>query len=67
MLPHLTTKAQRVREVENAILSQTYGGHCPSPAALVDLQHYIEGEVSREDGFRQLYSHIDEAPAKVKK
>lgn len=63
MLPYPTSRAQRVREVENAILSQTYGGHPPTPAALVDLQQYIEGMVSREEGFRQLYSHETAVPS----
>ena len=66
MLPSPTSRVQRVREVENAILSQTFGGHSPTPAALVDLQLYIEGSMSREDGFRQLYSHVTEVPIQAK-
>lgn len=66
MLPHSTSRAQRVREVENAILSQTFGGHPPTPAALADMQQYIEGMMSREEGFRQLYSHVQEIPLQVR-
>ncbi|MBF9239731.1 antitoxin VbhA family protein [Hymenobacter sp. BT683] len=54
-------RAHRVREVENAVLSQIYEGYPPSPAAWAQLCRYVAGEVSREEGFRGLYTHYTAA------
>lgn len=47
--------ALRLREVENALLSQLYRGKQPTTAALKQLECYVQGTVSREEGFRELY------------
>jgi hypothetical protein len=45
----------RLREVENALLCQAFSGQVPQPSCWEQLQGYINGDVSREEGFRQLY------------
>ena len=50
-------RGHRLRHVQNAVLSQLYGGHPPSPEALLHLQRYIDGDLEREEGFRLLYEH----------
>jgi hypothetical protein len=49
-------RRRRLREVQNAVLSQTFGGNLPSAEVLAQLHGYVEGTVSREDGFRGLYA-----------
>jgi hypothetical protein len=54
-------RAQRARAVENAVLSQLCQGHPPSPESWAQLLRYVDGEVSREEGFRALYEHYTSA------
>lgn len=57
-------RAQRVRAVENAVLSQRCAGHPPSPESWAQLLRYVDGEVSHEEGFRTLYEHYTSASPK---
>jgi hypothetical protein len=50
-------RRRRVRQVENAVLSQAFGGHPPSPSAWAHLRRYIEGAASHREGFEELYRH----------
>ena len=51
-----TVLAARQREVETALLVQALCGQRPSPAAQVQLQRYVAGELSREQAFAGLYA-----------
>ena len=46
---------QRVREVENALLSHLMSGFTPTSETLTSLQSYINGENTREEAFGILY------------
>lgn len=48
-------RRRRRREVENALLSHLMSGFTPTPEAVAALQHYIDGEKSREKAFGVLY------------
>lgn len=48
-------RRRRQREVENALLSHLMSGLTPTCEAITTLQHYIDGEKSRENAFRVLY------------
>lgn len=47
--------ATRLREVENALLCQAFGGQVPQPDSQQRLQRYLNGEISRADAFQPLY------------
>ncbi len=47
--------ANRLREVENALLCQAFGGQVPQPDTQQRLQRYLNGEISRADAFQPLY------------
>ena len=47
--------ATRLREVENALLCQAFGGQVPQPDSQYRLQRYLNGEISRADAFQPLY------------
>ncbi|QKG53952.1 hypothetical protein [Hymenobacter sp. BRD67] len=46
--------ACRLREVENVLLCQAFGGQVPQPSSREQLQRYLNGEISRAEAFRQL-------------
>ena len=48
--------AARRREVENALLVQTFCGRRPGLAVRTQLLRYIAGELSREEAFADLYA-----------
>jgi hypothetical protein len=45
----------RLREVENALLCQAFGGQVPEPDSQQRLQRYLNGEISRREAFQALY------------
>ncbi|AMR27717.1 hypothetical protein A0257_11830 [Hymenobacter psoromatis] len=47
--------ATRLREVENALLCQAFGGQVPQPGSQHRLQRYLNGEISRAEAFQPLY------------
>ena len=47
--------AIRLREVENALLCQAFGGQVPRPGSQQRLQRYLNGEISRAEAFQALY------------
>jgi len=47
--------AARLREVENALLCQAFGGQVPQPDSQQRLQRYLNGEISRAEAFQPLY------------
>lgn len=47
--------ATRLREVENALLCQAFGGQVPQPDSQQRLQRYLNGEISRAEAFQPLY------------
>jgi hypothetical protein len=47
--------ANRLREVENALLCQAFGGQVPQPDSQQRLQSYLNGEISRSEAFQPLY------------
>lgn len=47
--------ATRLREVENALLCQAFGGQVPQPDNQQRLQRYLNGEISRTEAFQPLY------------
>lgn len=47
--------AARLREVENALLCQAFGGQVPQPDSQPRLQRYLNGEISRAEAFQPLY------------
>lgn len=47
--------AARLREVENALLCQAFGGQVPQPDSQQRLQRYLNGEISRAEAFHPLY------------
>jgi predicted RNA-binding Zn ribbon-like protein len=51
----LKAYASRLREVENALLCQAFGGQVPQPDSQVRLQRYLNGEISRAEAFQPLY------------
>jgi hypothetical protein len=46
----------RLREVENALLCQAFGGQVPQPGSQLRLQRYLNGEIGRSEAFQPLYS-----------
>ena len=48
--------AMRLREVENALLCQAFGGQVPQPDGQQRLQRYLNGEISRAEAFQPLGS-----------
>lgn len=51
-----TAYLSRLREVENALLCQAFGGQVPQPGNQLLLQRYLNGEISRTEAFQPLYS-----------
>lgn len=51
-----TAYIARLREVENALLCQAFGGQVPQPGSQVRLQRYLNGEIGRAEAFQPLYS-----------
>lgn len=51
-----TTYLARLREVENALLRQAFGGQVPQPGSQLRLQRYLNGEIGRAEAFQPLYS-----------
>jgi predicted RNA-binding Zn ribbon-like protein len=47
--------AARLREVENTLLCQAFGGQVPQPGSQQRLQRYLNGEISRGEAFQPLY------------
>lgn len=47
--------AARLREVENALLCQAFGGQAPQPGTQQRLQRYLNGEIGRAEAFQPLY------------
>jgi predicted RNA-binding Zn ribbon-like protein len=47
--------AARLREVENALLCQAFGGQAPQPDSKQRFQRYLDGEISRAEAFEPLY------------
>ncbi|WP_223653503.1 hypothetical protein [Hymenobacter psoromatis] len=47
--------AVRLREVENLLLCQAFGGQAPRPGSQQRLQRYLNGEISRAEAFQELY------------
>ena len=47
--------AARLREVENALLCQAFGGQVPLPDSQQRLQRYLNGEISRSEAFQPLF------------
>lgn len=48
-------RAQRVREVENALLSLRFDGHRLPAGAHWQLERYLRGELSRQEAFIDFY------------
>jgi hypothetical protein len=48
--------ALRLREVENALLCQAFGGQVPQADSQQRLQRYLNGEINRADAFQPLYN-----------
>ncbi|MGI4761941.1 MAG: hypothetical protein ACRYF0_14630 [Janthinobacterium lividum] len=46
----------RLREVENALLCQAFGGQVPQPGSQLRLQRYLNGEIGRAEAFPVRYS-----------
>ena len=46
----------RLREVENALLCQAFGGQVPQPGSQLRLQRYLNGEIGRAEAFQVHYS-----------
>lgn len=51
-------RAQRVREVENALLSLRFDGHRLPATAHWQLERYLRGELSRQEAFTDFYGVI---------
>jgi predicted flavoprotein YhiN len=47
--------AVRLREVENALLCQAFGGQMPQPGSQQRLQRYLNGEISRAEAFQPVF------------
>ena len=47
--------AARLREVENLLLCQAFGGQVPQPGSQQRLQRYLNGEIGRQEAFQPLY------------
>lgn len=48
-------RAQRVREIENVLLSLRFGGHVLPALAQRQLARYVRGEISRKEAFADVY------------
>lgn len=48
-------RAQRVREIENVLLSLHFGGHVLPALAQRQLARYARGEISRKEAFTEVY------------
>lgn len=46
----------RLREIENALLCQAFGGQVSQPGNQLRLQRYLNGEIGRAEAFQPLCS-----------
>ncbi|MDO7884588.1 hypothetical protein [Hymenobacter cheonanensis] len=51
-----TAYLARLREVENALLCQAFGGQVPQPGSQLRLQRYLNGEINRAEAFQPGHS-----------
>ncbi len=54
-----STRAEREREVENALASVRMEGLEPSPGALAIYRSYVDGEVTSEEMDRQFDAYLE--------